>query len=190
MAYGSYYILFQFREKLTRRGNTHEFFSPASVFETNNGFVYTGAGNDRQWKSIVSQEMFKSLDKPGYEKNEGRIRDVEDLNRAFNEITKNHTSEELINLFDSITVAISKIETIPEVVANPLVKRRLLFAEDPVTGTKITLAPPPNMTQFLAENNRKLSFPPRFGEYNKEIYGRRLGYSDKELQRLKERGII
>ena len=176
-------------KKITRRGNTHEFFSPVSVYKTSNGFVYVAVGNDRQWKSLISTEMFKSLDKPEYEKNAGRIGDVQNLNRSINEITKSHTSEELIELFNAITLPISKIKTIPEVVADPLVERRLLFAEDDKTGTRITLPPPPNMTPYLEKLNCNLPFPPRFGEHNVEVYGR-LGYTDEELKEFKEKGII
>ncbi len=179
-----------FEKEITRRGNTHEFFCPVSVYKTGNGFVYLAVGNDRQWKAMVSQEMFRTLDRSEYETNKGRIKDVGRLNRQINEITRRHTSEELIELFNSITVPISKIKTIPEVVADPLVKRRLLFSVDPVTGTKITLAPPPNITPFLKQSDRELSFPPRFGEHNKEVYGARLGYSDGEIDRLREERVI
>jgi len=179
-----------FGKEITRRGNTHEFFCPVSVYKTRNGFVYLAVGNDRQWKSMVSQEIFRSLDKPEYEKNEGRIRDVDALNRKINRITRNHASEELIELFKAITVPISKIKTIPEVVVDPLVQRRLLSSTDPVTTTKITLAPSPNMTPFLEQSESQLSFPPRFGEHNREIYGGRLGYSEEDLDRLMEKKVI
>jgi formyl-CoA transferase len=178
------------KKTITRRGNTHEFFCPVSVYRTSNGFVYVALGNDRQWKSMVSQDMFKSLDTPLYEKNAGRIKDVENLNKAINAITGKHTSEELIELFNAITVPISKIKTIPEVVADPLVQRRLLYSEDPKTGTKLTLAPPPVMSSFIEETGGKLSFPPRFGEQNREIYGKVLGYSDQDLARLAEKKVI
>ncbi len=177
------------KKEIMRRGNTHEFFCPVSVYRTSNGFVYMAVGNDRQWKSMVSQEMFKTLDRPEYEKNAGRIGDVEDLNRSINEITKNYTSEELIHLFNSLTLPISKIKTILDVIADPLVERSLLSSQDPVTNTDIILPPPPNMTPFLEEAGRQLSFPPRFGEHNQEIYGN-LGYSDQELDDLKEKGIV
>ena len=179
-----------FGKTITRRGNTHEFFCPVSVYQTSNGFIYLAVGNDRQWKTMVSQEMFKSLDTPEYEKNAGRIADVKDLNSAINKITKSYTSEELIELFTSITVPISKIQTVTEVIADPLVEKRLLYAQDSISGTRITLAPPPNMTPFLEASNRQLSFPPRFGESNQEIYGQILGYSDDELVNLKEKGVI
>ncbi len=75
-------------------------------------------------------------------------------------------------------------------IADPLVEKKLLYAQDPVSGMRITLAPPPNMTPFLEASNRRLSFPPRFGENNQEIYGGKLGYSDEALASLKEKGII
>ena len=179
-----------FGKSITRRGNTHEFFCPVSVYQTSNGYIYLAVGNDRQWQSVVSQEMFKSLDKPEYAKNAGRIADVVNLNAAITAITKNYSSEELIELFTSITVPVSKINTIADVISDPLVARRLLHAQDPASGTRITLAPPPNLTPFVEASGRQLSFPPRFGEHNGEIYGAVLGYSDDELAGLKQKGII
>ena len=179
-----------FGKKISRRGNTHEFFCPVSVYKTSNGFVYVAVGNDRQWKSMVSEEIFRSLDKLSYEKNAGRIRDVENLNREINKITGRHTSEELIDLFNRVTVPISKIKTIPEVVADPFVERRLLHSTDSRTGTSLTLAPPPVMTPYLETTGRELSFPPRFGEHNLKVYGEMLGYSHSELAALQEKKVI
>jgi crotonobetainyl-CoA:carnitine CoA-transferase CaiB-like acyl-CoA transferase len=178
-----------FGRKVTRRGNTHEFFCPVSVFRTRNGFVYFAVGNDRQWKSLVSIGAFKGLDRPEYEKNQGRIRDVANLNRAIDEITAALSSEELIERFKAATIPISRIHPVEDVIADPLVQRRILFAVDPKTGMQITLAPPPIMTPFLEASGRRLSFPPRFGEHNGLVYGS-LGYSEGELRGLREKGIV
>jgi formyl-CoA transferase len=175
---------------ITRRGNAHEFFCPVNVYRTRTGYVYLAIGNDRQWKSMVSLDMFKHLDKPEYEKNQGRIKDVKNLNRSINEATENHSSEELIDLFNTLTLPISKIKTIPEVIQDPMVQDKLLFSKDIKTGTEITLPPPPNMTPYLEKLNRTLPFPPRFGEHNREIYGETLGYSNEELALLKEKSVI
>jgi formyl-CoA transferase len=179
-----------FGKKITRRGNTHEFFCPVSVYPTRDGYIYLAVGNDRQWKAVVSREPFKSLDKPEYVKNAGRIGDVRNLNQGITAITRKHSCDELIELFTAITVPVSRIQTIAEMIADPLVKRRLLFTRDPVTGTRVTLAPPPYMTPYLESCQRSLSFPPRFGEHNQEIYGGLLGYSDGRLADLKEKGVI
>jgi len=179
-----------FNKSLSRRGNTHEFFCPVSVYPTRNGFVYLAVGNDRQWNAMVSLEIFKSLDRPLYATNAGRIADVKNLNRSISAITRNHTSEELLEKLKAITVPASKINAIREVVADPLVACRLLFATDPVTGTRIILAPPPHTTPFIEQSGRELTFPPRFGQHNQEIYGAVLGRTAPELSELKARGII
>jgi crotonobetainyl-CoA:carnitine CoA-transferase CaiB-like acyl-CoA transferase len=179
-----------FNTPITRRGNTHEFFCPVSVYQTKDGFVYLAVGNDRQWAAMTSQEMFKSLDQEAYKKNQGRIKDVANLNQAINRITREHTTAELIDLFTAITVPISPIKGVEEVTADPLVKKRLLSSKDTVSGIALTLAPPPNMTPFLDECHRTLTFPPRFGEHNHSIYGDILGYAPDTLAQFKEKGII
>ena len=179
-----------FGKKITRRGNTHEFFCPVSVYQTQNGFIYMAVGNDRQWKALVSQPVFMPLDKPAYEKNAGRIADVKNVNKAINAITRQMTSEDLIELLQSITVPVSKIKSIEDVIQDPLVKKRLIFAKDAVTSRKITLSPPPIMNSYLNKRGGELTFPPRFGEHNDAIYGQKLGYDGGALEDMQNRGII
>jgi formyl-CoA transferase len=82
------------------------------------------------------------------------------------------------------------VNAIEEVVEDPLVKPNLIRSKDPKTGIEITVAPPPLMTPFLKSVNRALSFPPRFGEHNEEIFSRLLGYSAAQLKEFKEKNII
>lgn len=179
-----------FKKNVTRRGNTHEFFAPVSVYETKNGYAYVALGNDRQWETMTKIPGFESLQKKEYERNAGRIADVENLNNAINAITKKFTTEQLIDIFTKATIAISKVNTIEEVVEDPLVKPNLLRSKDPKTGTEITIAPPPINNPYLKSINRVLSFPPRFGEHNEEIYSGLLGYSAAQLKEFKEKNII
>jgi crotonobetainyl-CoA:carnitine CoA-transferase CaiB-like acyl-CoA transferase len=179
-----------FAKQITRRGNTHEFFCPVSVYQTKNGYIYMAVGNDRQWKALVSQSVFNSLDRPEYEKNAGRIQDVDNLNNSLNAITKELSSEDLIELLQSITVPVSKIKSMADVIQDPLVKKRFLSAKDPITSQKITLAPPPIMNSFIEDRGGELTFPPRFGEHNNELYGQKLGYDTDALEDLKKRGVI
>ena len=179
-----------FKKKVSRRGNTHEFFAPVSVYETKDGYAYVAVGNDKQWETMTKIPGFESLYKKEYERNAGRIADVDNLNRAINTITKKIKTEELIDIFNKATIAISKVNTIEEVVEDPLVKPNLIRSKDPKTGVEITVAPPPLMTPFLKSANRTLSFPPRFGEHNEEIYSCLLGYSTAQLKEFKEKNII
>jgi len=178
-----------FGNKISRRGNTHEFFAPVSVYETKDGYVYIAVGNDRQWVSMTQLPGFEKLAKPEYEKNKGRIQDVKNLNNMINESTRTKTTAEMIDLCNKATIAISKVNTIEEVIEDPYVKKAMLSAKDPVTGTQIWMAPPPFMTPFLKESNQQMTFPPRFGEDNAEIYGK-IGYSQEKLAGLKDKGVI
>ena len=179
-----------FGKKVTRSGNTHKFFAPVSVFKTKNGYVYIAVGNDRQWKAMVNLPPFQSLDREEYEKNLGRINDVANLNQSIGKIIASLTSEELIESFNQIGLPISEINAVPDVLEDPLIKGELLKSRDAQSGIELTLAPPPFLTPFLKHSNKSLSFPPRFGEHNNELYSTVLGYSESDLMDFKEKGII
>jgi crotonobetainyl-CoA:carnitine CoA-transferase CaiB-like acyl-CoA transferase len=179
-----------FGTKITRRGNTHEFFAPVSVYETKDGYVYVAVGNDRQWQAMTELPGFESLFREERKMNAGRIADVERLNEEINEITKTRTAEELIELLNSITVPISTVNTIEDVIEDPLVKDMLIVAKDPRTGTEVFLPSPPVITPYLESVDMQMPFPPRWGEHNEEIYGDLLGYGAQKVNELKEAGVI
>ena len=179
-----------FKKTVTRRGNTHEFFAPVSVYETKNGYAYIALGNDRQWETLTKIPGFESLSKKEYDRNAGRIADVDHLNLALNAITKEFTTKELMDIFNKATIPISKVNSIDEVVEDPFVKPNLIRSKDTITGLEITIAPPPMNTSFLESVHRVLPFPPRFGEHNEQFYGENLGYSKDQLKEYKEKNII
>ena len=49
-----------FGKKITRRGNTHEFFAPVSVYPTADGYVYVAGGNDKQWNALTQLPGFET----------------------------------------------------------------------------------------------------------------------------------
>jgi crotonobetainyl-CoA:carnitine CoA-transferase CaiB-like acyl-CoA transferase len=179
-----------FHKKVSRRGNTHEFFAPVSVYETKDGYAYVAVGNDKQWETMTRIPGFESLYKKEYERNAGRIADVENLNYAIKAITKKFPTDELIDIFNKATIAISKVNAIEDVVRDPLVKPNLIRSRDPNTGMEIAIAPPPTNSAYLKSIHRMMSFPPRFGEHNEEVYGGLLGYRGAQLKEYKEKNII
>lgn len=179
-----------FGKSITRRGNTHEFFAPVSVYPTSDGYVYIAVGNDKQFQAFSTLPEFSSLATDQYKKNAGRIADVTRINEVISQATRKMTTRELIEKMNSIRVAASKIQTIAEVAEDPMVATKLLRAKDAKSGLELVLAPPPYSTPFLEANDRRLSFPPRFGEHNEAILGNELGLSRDELDTLKAEGII
>lgn len=179
-----------FGKNISRRGNTHEFFAPVSVYQTSDGYVYIAVGNDKQFQAFSALPEFSALAKEEYKKNLGRIRDLPNLNKTISDVTSKMTTAGLLGLMNSIGVAASKINTVAEVAADPLIKDKLLKAKDAKSGFELTLAPPPVTTTFLESCGRKLSFPPRFGEHNEKILVQELGIPAGEIAILKAEGVI
>ncbi len=183
-------LTMDFGYKITRKGNTHQFFAPVSVYRTKDGYVYIAVGNDRQWKDICSLPGFEFLDEEKYARNEGRIKDVKNLNAKMEKATSRYTTDELIRMFNEIRVPISKVNSVEDVAKDRLLEGRLVEAEDTKTGKKLHVPAPPVISSHLRESGMRLSFPPRMGEHNEYVYGELLGYSTSRIRELKERGVI
>jgi formyl-CoA transferase len=178
-----------FNRTMTRRGNTHEFFGPVSVFPTADGYVYIALGNDLQWERLIGLPGFESLEDPRYKANAGRIKDTLGLNARLAECTRRFSTEELLETFRGATIPIAKVQSIAEVCADPVVAPKLVKSRDPQTGFELTMAPPPYMTEFLKESGQTMSFPPRHGEHNGNVYGA-LGLTGEEVAALEADGVI
>jgi crotonobetainyl-CoA:carnitine CoA-transferase CaiB-like acyl-CoA transferase len=160
-----------FGERITRRGNSHQFFAPVSVYPTRDGFIYLAVGNDRQWESLVSTREFASLAREEYRRNAGRIAARADVNRALAEVLRTRETREWIEFFRPLGVPISRVNTLREVVADRSVGEQMITARDPRTGMVIYLPAPAVMTDFLREKRLTMTFPPRLGEHNDTVLG-------------------
>lgn len=171
-------------EPVTRRGNTHQFFAPVSVYPTRDGYVYMAVGNDKQWAAIVELPAFAPLARPEYERNAGRIAGVSDLNQKIGQVFSQMTTAQALELFQTIGVPISRVNTMAQVVADPVVANQLIYVSDPRSDLTVALPAPP------VGDAPPLTFPPRLGQHNQQIYGDALGYSAKKLADLEQQGII
>jgi crotonobetainyl-CoA:carnitine CoA-transferase CaiB-like acyl-CoA transferase len=178
-----------FGERVTRRGNTHQFFAPVSVYPTSDGHVYLAVGNDRQWEALVALPGFGGLADEAYGRNAGRIADVEGLNERLGAVLAKLATEKVLELMGQARIPAGRVNSLEEVVADPHVRDRLLRTTDPVTGTEVKAAPPPVETEHLRESGRALPFPPRLGEHNEKVYGE-IGYDAARVADLKDRGVI
>jgi crotonobetainyl-CoA:carnitine CoA-transferase CaiB-like acyl-CoA transferase len=175
-----------FGQSVERRGNTHQFFAPVSVYPTRDGFVYVAVGNDKQWEAIVATTEFATLAKEEYRRNAGRIAAVKTLEHEMREIIRAKTTKEWIDFFRMLGVPASSVNSIRDVVQDNLVLDKMLTALDPKTGKTIHLPAPAVVSDFIQEKSFQMKFPPRLGEDNEKIYGA-LGL---DVAGLNERGVI
>lgn len=175
-----------FGQSVERRGNTHQFFAPVSVYPTRDGFIYLAVGNDKQWEAIVTTAEFASLAVEGYRRNAGRIAAVKTLDREMRDVVCTKTTQEWIPFFSALGVPVSRVNSIREVIDDTLVSRNLLTMQDPRTGTAVHLPAPVVLTDFLRDRQLTMKFPPRLGEDNDKILSA-LGY---DVAGLRARNII
>ena len=174
-------------EKVTRRGNTHQFFAPASGYPTSDGYVYVAVGNDRQWEAITKLPGFESLADDQYQRNAGRIADVGRLNARIADCTRMLATADLISALNNIGVPVAKVNSLNDVLKEPILMKAFARAKDARSGTEIVLPP---LAEVSNGGLAELSFPPRLGEHNEVIYGSILEFSLDEIKRLRESRII
>jgi len=179
-----------FGKKMMRHGNTHEFFSPVNVYPTRDSYVFIAVGNDIQWQRLLKIKGFEGIESEAYVTNAGRVANVDELNAEISAVTRSWDTGELLAVLREGLIPVAKVQTVTEVCEDVAVRDRFLSSTDPVSGMSITHAPPPFMTQYLKENERRLSFPPRLGEHNQKLYGDLLGISNEDLEQLKRSGVI
>jgi formyl-CoA transferase len=174
-------------EQVARRGNTHPFFAPASVYPTRDGYVYIAVGNDRQWEAITKLPGFESLAEERYRRNAGRIADVDELNRRLTDCTWAMSAADLIPRLNAIGVPVARVNMLREVLDDPRLKNEFTRVRDERSGAEVILPP---LAEVSDGGLATLSFPPRLGEHNEEIYGRVLGHDPQKIADLQSRGII
>jgi len=171
-------------ERVARKGNRHQFFAPVAVHRTRDGHVYLAVGNDQQWAALTALPRFAGLGRPEYAANAGRIADVDGLDRALADCFADLGTGEALESLRRAGVPVSRVSTLADVVADPLVAERLMQVTDPRSGLRIALPAPP------VGEPPALSFPPRLGEHNEKIYGEALGLAPERLAELRRRQIV
>jgi len=165
-----------------KTGNFHPNFTPVGVYKTMDGYISIAVGNEAQWRSMVEFPDFEVLDKKEYSTNNDRTAHADQLTEDINSVLQNKHTSEILQMFKKAKIPVSEVSTIYDVLEKQYLSSKLLHIKDPKTNLEVTLAPPPVIPTVKPD----LSFPPRFGEHNKEIYSS-IGYDEADL---KKKGII
>ena len=171
-------------ERVTRKGNRHQFFAPVAVHRTRDGHVYLAVGNDQQWAALTALPGFSRLARPEYAANAGRIGDVDRLDRELAACFAGLTSDEALDALRGAGVPVSRVNTVADVMVDRFVADKLVEVTDPRSGLRIALPVPP------VGEPPSLSFPPRLGEHNEKIYREALGLGPQQLAELQRRQIV
>ena len=173
---------------VTRTGNVHPIFTPVDVFPTADGFINLAVGNDLQWESLTRLEPFTHLARDEFTTNADRRERREALGAEIAEVTRQHTTDALAEMFLSARLIHARILDIPGVMAHPAVAPHLLRTRTP-DGTPVPIAPNSHDTGFLADHGPELPFPATYGEDTDAVLAE-AGLSGEEIGSLREEGVV
>ncbi len=172
-----------------RVGNRHPMITPYESFETADGYVIFAVGNQRLWESFISRLGREDLGLDSrFADMQGRNSHPADLKEILEDITRQKTTEEWVEIMEGAGVPCGRIRTLDQVLTDPHVDARemVLEKEHPLAG-KIKLTGVP--TKLSLTPGEVMAAPPTLGQHNEEIL-LKLGYEKKEIARLTEGSII
>jgi itaconate CoA-transferase len=175
-------------DTVTRTGIEHPIFTPVDVFPTADGYINLAVGNDLQWESLTRLAAFAHLACEEYTTNAGRRERREALGAQIREVTRQHTTDVLAEMFLSARLIHARILDIPGVMAHPAVAPHLLRTRTP-DGAEVPIAPNSHDTAFLADQGPELPFPATYGEHTDAVLAE-VGLSDDAIGSLRADGVV
>jgi len=162
--------------------------------------VYRCKGDDR-WCAVAvatdeEWEGFKKVlgNPPGAEDKRfatsaGRLKNKKVLDELIEDWTKTRSAEEVMSLLQKQGVAAGVVQSAADLAKDPQLKERGFFIEldHPQMGRTVSDASPVRLSDTPPRYSRPAPLP---GQDNDYVYGRLLGLSEAEINKLKKQGII
>jgi crotonobetainyl-CoA:carnitine CoA-transferase CaiB-like acyl-CoA transferase len=125
---------------------------------------------------------------PRFEDNAGRVEHEKEIDDAITEWTGSVSSEQALTAMEEAQVPSGPIYSVVDMLADEHFNARGLFEEVDVNGTTLKI---PGMVPKLSRTPGRTDWAgPEVGAFNDEILGGLLGFSDDELNSMRDQGII
>ncbi len=171
----------------SRTGASHAAIAPYGPFECDDGVVFLGIQNEREWENFcqVVLERPAMANDPRFDTNSKRVENGEDLNEAIEGAFKNLPTDEAISRLEEAGIANARMRTVQEFVDHPQLEARDRWREvgSPV-GPLHALLPPVTTPDYEAA----MRPIPAVGEHTATIL-EELGLQPTEVNSLRGEAI-
>ncbi|KAK3939496.1 CAIB/BAIF family enzyme [Diplogelasinospora grovesii] len=178
-------------EKDTGRwGTAHPSIVPYKSFETADGDILFGGGNDRLFGILcdgLGRPEWK--DDPKYKINAARVANRDELEGEIETITKTKTTQEWLGIFEGKGLPYAAVNDVLATLTHEhtLARNMVVETEHPACGPMKLVNSP---VKYSQAKPRVRSAPPVLGQHTDQILRGHLGMSDDEIRGLKDRGVI
>jgi crotonobetainyl-CoA:carnitine CoA-transferase CaiB-like acyl-CoA transferase len=174
-----------------RLGNGHSAMIPCNLYPTKDGArVYINAGVlaqvHRLYTVMGRQDLINTP--LGANQNE-RYKHRDEIDEVITAWTKTKTTQQIQEVLKAADVPCTKLPTFDEVCKDPqLLSRNMIIEVDqPISGKVKT---PGSLFKFSKTPGKIDYHAPFLGENNHDVYSSVLGYSEEEISKLDDEGII
>ena len=163
---------------------------PNNAYPAKDGYVMIAGNNLRQWEGVlrtIGREDLIGLEKYSSRGQRANYRD--EINALVEGWTKTKSTDEILNALRSARVPCSPVPSFDQVANDPqLLSREMVTEIQQLTSGKVKV---PGSTFKLSETPGDAKSPaPFLGEHNYDIYHNLLGYSEQEMKKLTDEGVI
>ncbi len=171
-------------------GSTLTGIVPTNTYRCNDDkFIIIGANGDSIFKRLAEKmgRPDMAADRR-FEDNAGRVEHEKEIDDAITEWTGSVSSEQALTAMEEAQVPSGPIYSVVDMLADEHFNARGLFEEVDVNGTTLKI---PGMVPKLSRTPGRTDWAgPEVGAFNDEILGGLLGFSDDELNSMRDQGII
>ena len=172
-----------------RMGSAHKAWAPYQAFEASDGWVLIAVASDEMWLNLCKVLKLEDLRNDSrYATPQSRRKHRRELAESLTKVTRQYRARELESLLSEAGVPSGQLRNIAEVMEDPQVKARHLIDDIEYPGLgKIKVVKNPIF--FSGHAPRTQLQAPQLGEHTAAVLAE-LGYSEAEIQRLEDTGIV
>ena len=173
-----------------RTGNQHPNSAPRGVYGTEDGYIALSAS-----AQAIFERVMHAIDRPElieddrFLTNEDRVEHADEIDAIIEEWTRQRPTEEAIEIMEDKDAIVGPINDIADIFEDEQFRARndIIEIEDDEVGS---LKTPNTVPKFSRTPGEVSHAGPRHGEHNDEVFRDRLGLSEEELEKLREREVI
>ena len=183
----SYY--FATGESPGRMGSKHPTIVPYQAFPTRDGYVVVAAASEKLWRNLcLALDRDDLLEDERFETNTDRVEHRSTLEDILEAELADYQTDALVALLEDNDVPARAVSDMEDVFDHPQVEARGMHQQvtHPTVGTIDMAGSPMNLSRTPSTIR---SHPPELGEHTETLLAE-LGYSEREVEQLKDDGIV
>lgn len=170
-------------------GSGHQAIVPFQAFKTKDYYIAVTCANEKFWYLLCEALQAPQLaSDPRFSKLGDRLKNKQELNTILNDIFSQKTSAEWEEILTKVGVPCSLVNTIDKAFVDPAIQHRKMVISVNHSGKELRFFG--NPLKMSATPITEYRTPPLLGADNEKVLCEYLGYSPREVEKLKEEGIL